>query len=136
MVTIRLYETCRRINCAMSRVKDHREEEAGGKDKATSSEILRRIPPHLKKGLDGLRKHETQILDHINSSPEAASRFLSDPMATLTELGIQTDTQLASSLKLSSGGANNFISQRTFHLPNGKEIRPKITVTFVRHADG
>ena len=117
-------------------MKERQSERVSGKDVSGSSEILSRIPPHLKNGLDELRKHEAQVLAHINSSPEASSRFLSDPIATLAQLGIQVDPQLASSIKLSSGSTQNFLSQRTFRLPNGKEIRPNIKVTFVGHAEG
>ena len=122
--------------CQVKSVKERQSERVSGKDVSGSSEILSRIPPHLKNGLDELRKHEAQVLAHINSSPEASSRFLSDPIATLVQLGIQVDPQLASSIKLSSGSTQNFLSQRTFRLPNGKEIRPNIKVTFVEHAEG
>lgn len=95
-------------------------------------DIPERIPIHLKKAMTALLRHESTILNHLNSSPEAASKFLADPATVLAELKIPIDSALATSLRSFSPNQDPS-AQRSFCLPDGTQLTPKIKVTFVAH---
>ena len=97
-----------------------------------AGDIPERVPAHLKKAMAALLHHESTILNHLNSSPEAASKFLADPATVLAELKIPVDSALMASLR-SVSTKQNPLAQRNFCLPDGTQLTPNIKVTFVAH---
>jgi hypothetical protein len=97
-----------------------------------AGDIPERIPSHLKKAMTALLRHESTILTHLNSSPDAAAKFLADPAAVLAELKIPMDRALAVSLRSFSLNQDP-LAQRSFCLPDGTQLTPNIKVTFVSH---
>jgi hypothetical protein len=94
------------------------------------------IPPSLRGPLTDLRKHEALILTELNSDPDKAARFLTDPGAVLSEIGVPIDDNLRKALRsafASASGQQNPLTPRAFSLPNGQQIAPNIKVTFVAH---
>ena len=95
-------------------------------------DVHERIPGHLKKGFQELLRHESTVLNYVNSSPEATAKFLADPATVLSELKIPLDNNLAAILRAFSQ-KQDLTAQRTFCLPDGTQISPKIKVTLVSH---
>lgn len=96
--------------------------------------IENKIPKDILKGLMDLRKHESKILSQLNSNPQLAEKFLTNPASALSELGIPVDSKLNARLK--SFSKDSFVQDRTFCLPNGTKVSPKINVKFIAHEDG
>jgi hypothetical protein len=96
-------------------------------------EIEGRIPPHLKKGLTALLSQEARILEQLNSNPELAQTFITNPAAALTKMGIHADPQLIAALNGAPGRPNPFVA-KTYKLPDGSKITPSIKITFARHS--
>jgi hypothetical protein len=95
-------------------------------------EIEGRIPPHLKKGLNALLSHEAKILEQLNSNPQLAQTFITNPARALAQMGIVVDSQLAAALSGAAGRPNPFTT-KTYKLPDGSKITPSMKVTFVKH---
>lgn len=97
-------------------------------------EIKDKLPKDHHKSLMDLRKHESKILSQLNANPQLAVKFLTNPAAVLSELGIPVDSKLNARLK--SFSKKSFLDERTFCLPDGNKITPKINVKFIAHEDG
>lgn len=95
-------------------------------------DIEGRIPPHLKKGLTALLSQEAKILDQLNSNPELAQIFITNPGRALAQMKVKVDPQLAAALRQVSGRPNPF-TKKTYKLPDGSRITPSMKVTFMRH---
>ena len=95
-------------------------------------EIEERIPPHLKKALTVLLSHEAKILEQLNSNPQLAQTFITNPARALAQMGIAIDPQLAAALGGMESRPNPFTA-KTYKLPDGSKITPSMKVTFVKH---
>ena len=100
----------------------------------SSIPIVKKIPPDSLKALNDLKRHESTLLDRLNANPQMAERFVTDPAAVLMELKIPVDNQLREKLK-ALRNQPSFLSPRSFCLPNGKQVTPKIRVKFVPHRE-
>ena len=96
------------------------------------SNIEGRIPPHLKPGLTALLSQESNILSQLNSNPQLAQTFITNPGAALAQMGIKVDPQLAAALNGAAGKPNPFTT-KTYKLPDGSKITPTMRVAFVKH---
>lgn len=97
-----------------------------------AGEVPDRVPPYLKKPMNELLRHEATILNHLNSNPDAAAKFLSDPATVLAELKIPVDGSLEAILRTFTQKQNPLVPP-TFCLPDGTQLTPNIKVTFVAH---
>jgi hypothetical protein len=95
-------------------------------------EIEGRIPPHLKKGLTALLSHEAKILEQLNSNPQLAQAFITNPAGALAKMGVPVDPQLLKALGGAAGRPNPFTA-KTYKLPDGSSITPSIKFTFAKH---
>ena len=93
--------------------------------------IEERIPPGLRKSLTGLLGHEAEILRQLNSNPDLAQTFITDPGAALARMGVALDPALGAALK--GGSRSNPFAPKTYKLPDGRSITPSIKVAFVGH---
>lgn len=100
-------------------------------------DIPGRIPANLKDGFNALLRSEPLILKYLDSSPDAAARFLANPGAVLAELKVPVDSNLAAVLSgfAKSNQARGLLTPRSFCLPNGQQITPNIKFSFVAHKD-
>lgn len=96
--------------------------------------IENKIPKDIHKSLLDLRKYESKIINQLNSNPQLAEKFLTNPAAVLSEMGIPIDNNLSARLK-NFPKTQNFLAPRTFCLLDGSKIRPKINVKFIPHQE-
>jgi len=94
----------------------------------TGDNYFDRLSKELKSDLDGLVMHEDRILKQL-STPGMAKLFTENPAAALAKMDIAVPVQLRKRLAQSTA-ATAFLTPRSFRLPNGQLITPKVNVHF------
>jgi len=93
-------------------------------------DLLKKIPPDLLEEIAALQVHEKKILDALKSE-KLAKRYLVNPAAVLRELKIPLPPNLNRRLKQLKG-LEDITRPRTFTLPSGRQITPRVRVRFTR----
>lgn len=94
------------------------------------------LAPHLRAEFEELRRHDETITTALRDD-DFAQRMLDDPLAALTEVGIEVAPIIKRQLKRSSGrGAPGMLqaTPQSYLLPNGQVVTttPRIRITGVR----
>lgn len=90
--------------------------------------LLDRAPRDIQEEIVALRKHEDRILEALKD-PEMADLYLRNPRAVFEALKIPLPPGLQRRLR-SNSQAVNFLQSRSFRLPTGQVINPKVRVHF------
>lgn len=93
-------------------------------------DLMKKVPPDLLEEIAALQVHEKKILDAL-SNEKLAQRYLVDPAAVLRELKIPLPPGLKQRLK-GLKGLDDITRPRTFTLPSGRQITPRVRVRFTR----
>lgn len=101
-----------------------------GRNQPNIHEALKAQPDWLRDEVEGLRKHEGNILKALEQEEEKA-RFISDPAGFLGRLGIPISGQLRQRLR-GDPTLNGLAQPPTFRLPDGRVLTPRVRVRFTK----
>lgn len=93
-------------------------------------DLMKKMPPDLLEEIAALQVHEKKILEALKDE-SLAKRYLVDPAAVLRELKIPVPPNLAMRLKQLKG-LEDITRSRTFTLPSGRQVTPRVRVRFTR----
>ena len=93
-------------------------------------DLMKKMPADLLEEIAGLQVHEKKILEALKNE-NLAKRYLVDPAAVLRELKIPLPPNLRHRLKRLKG-LEDITQPRTFTLPSGQQITPRVRVRFTR----
>lgn len=93
---------------------------------------LRGIAPRHQLSLMKLQRHGDTVTERLNQDEELAAEFLEHPARALSRMGVPVDPALRK--RLEAARPERPDRERTFCLPNGQEVTPKVNVRFVGHA--
>ena len=91
-------------------------------------DFIDRLPPDLKKEIQELRKYEKQVLEALKDQG-TADLFRVNPAAALARMKIDLSPVLRKRLAAGIPG-QDFLAPRSFLMPNGKRITPRVRVHF------
>jgi len=120
------------------RSKDPKKKKGKAEEKASAQnggmhwpdDLMKKMPPDLLEEIAALQVHEKKILDALKNET-VAKRYLVDPAAVLRELKIPLAPNLTRRLKQLKG-LEDITRPRTFTLPSGRQITPRVRVRFTR----
>ncbi len=103
-----------------------------GRVPRNQDELNERLPPEIRKELDGLRQHEQRILKGLQD-PALHDLFLRNPAAALAKMDISISPALRAHLLRNAGiernpSARQLVQPTAFLLPNGQTIQPKVSI--------
>jgi hypothetical protein len=93
-------------------------------------DLMKKMPADLLEEIAALQVHEKKILEALKNE-KLAKRYLVDPAAVLRELKIPLPPNLKHRLKMLKG-LEDITRPRTFTLPSGQQITPRVRVRFTR----
>ena len=112
--------------------RGHGDEKKHSAKATPHGEILERLPPEIRKEIEGLRKHENRVLEALEDE-EMHRLFIHDPAAALARLKIPMSALLRKRLQAHRAHSKSpppFLCPSSFMLPNGRKVTPKIRVRF------
>ncbi len=88
------------------------------------------LAPHLRAEFDELRRHDETVTTALRDD-DFAQRMLDDPLAALTELGIEVPPIIKRQLKRSGAPGTLPLTPQSYLLPNGQVVTttPRIRIT-------
>ncbi len=96
-------------------------------------DFFRRMSKDLKSEMDGLVKHERTIVERLKE-PEMAKLFAENPLRALNAMNIPIPPLLKKKIK-EFPGASALLNPRSFRLPNGQLITPKVNIRFTERKE-
>ena len=96
----------------------------------SGSELWSQLPEDVRGGLEALKKHDKKIAAALKD-PKRAQMFLTDPAATLEEIGVKMSPSVLKLLRKGGGPMQGAAVQ----LSNGQVVKPRINFRFTEVQD-